>query len=149
MIRPVSIASVLLLGCASSLPSPPVSAHGPDEFIDVPYPPPPVRADIVPPRPHSSSVWIDGEWHWQGTRWGWRRGAWVIPPEGATFARWKTQRDGGRVQHATSVFHLADGQSVDPSELRERRRIRHRTACTEPEPASFDQRADWPTEKPP
>ncbi|MCU0694702.1 MAG: hypothetical protein MUF54_25270 [Polyangiaceae bacterium] len=118
MLRLVAIVCVSLLGCGSSRPLPTMSTHTPDEFLEVPYPPPAVRADLVPARPGPDSVWIDGEWHWQWTRWRWRRGAWVTPPAGATFARWETERVGTQVQHAESVFHLADGGSLAPSELR-------------------------------
>jgi len=150
MLRYVTIFFVSLIGCSTSLPRPPTSVHTPDEFLEVPFPPPAVRADVVPSRAHPDSVWIDGEWHWQGNRWAWRRGDWVISPAGATLARWQTKRAGTQVMYAMSVFHLAGGGSLAPSELRERRhKFPVNGPCTAPAPASFGQRAGWPTAKAP
>ncbi|MBI5534106.1 MAG: hypothetical protein HY898_15395 [Deltaproteobacteria bacterium] len=140
MLRALTLLLVALVGCSSSLPRPATSPHTANEFVDVPFPPPAVRADLVPPRTHDDSVWIDGEWQWQELRWAWRRGSWVVPPGGSTLARWETKRAGTQVRHAKSVFHLADGGSLAPSELRERRFKRPgNPACTSPAPASFEQ----------
>ena len=150
MFRLLTFVLVSLMGCSASLPRPETSLHKPDEFFEVPYPAPAVRADMVPPRPHPESVWIDGEWQWQELRWGWRRGKWVVAPAGATLARWETRQIGTQVLFAASVMHLVDGSSVAPSELRDRRiRPAGNAACTSPAPASFDQRADWPAAKSP
>ena len=145
MLRPVTLAFASLMACSSPLPRPPTSPHTPDEFVEVPHPPPTARSEMVPPRPHTDSAWVDGEWQWQAFRWGWRRGAWVVAPDGATLARWQVRRDGVRLWYAVSVLHLADGGSLAPSELRDRRRRRPGdAACTAPAPASFSQRAAWP-----
>jgi hypothetical protein len=113
------VAGMAASACGSSLPRAPASPHTPDELVEVPYPPPVVRADVVPPRTHPDAVWVDGEWLWLGARWAWHRGAWIVPPEGATLAPWETRRDGARVLHAASVFHLPGGGTVSPSELQE------------------------------
>lgn len=122
-------------GCSASLPRAPASAHTEDELVEVPFPPPVVRSDVVPPRPNDAAVWVDGEWVWQVSRWSWHRGAWVVPPAGATFARWETQRRGAQVLHAPSVFHLVDGGSVAPADLEEGQGKRRPTVPCAP-PAS-------------
>ena len=109
------------IGCGGSLPRPPTSPHTPEEYSLIPFPPPAIRADLVPAEARPGAYWIDGEWNWNGIRWAWRSGAYVIPPAGATFARWEIQRDGASLRHAPSVFHLAGGGSIAPAELRENR----------------------------
>ncbi len=145
MFRYVTIVCASLIGCGSSLPLAPTSPHTADEFVAVPFPPPAVRAGVVPPRLHPDSVWVDGEWQWVQARWEWQRGAWLQPPEGSTLARSETHRAGAQVRHAASVFHLAGGGSLAPADLRERkRRFPPDAACAAPVPASFEQRAAWP-----
>jgi hypothetical protein len=116
------VASVLLagalVGCGPHLPGPKTSAHRDDEFAEVPYPPPAIKADEVPPRPSSESVWLDGEWRWQGRRWTWTRGGWLTPPADSTFARWDTRRKGTKLLYAPGTFHLADGTAVAADTLR-------------------------------
>ena len=125
----------LVLGCSSTPGQLAESPHTPSELLEVPFAPPTIRSDMVPPSPHANSVWIEGEWRWQGSRWAWRRGDWVVPPPGATFARSETRREGARFRHAVAVLHLEDGSSVAPSDLSERRRKVPVEACTSP-PAS-------------
>ncbi len=48
-------------------------------------------------------MWIDGEWTWEGTRYAWKRGRWVAPPEKATFSPWTATRD------STGVYYVAEG----------------------------------------
>jgi hypothetical protein len=43
-------------------------------------PPPPVRVERVPAAPSPRHVWVPGWWWWEGARYEWRAGAWVIPP---------------------------------------------------------------------
>ena len=126
----LALALVLVLGCSSTQRQLTESPHTPDELLEVPFPPPAARSDMVPPSPHPNSVWIEGDWRWQGSRWAWRRGDWVVPPPGATFARSETRREGARVRHAVGVLHLEDGSSVAPSDLSERRRRVPVEACT-------------------
>lgn len=150
MLRHITTVCFLLIGCGSTLQLPARSGHTPEEFIEVPFPPPAARSDVVPQRLHPDSLWIDGEWHWQGAHWRWRRGAWVRPPAGATLARSETKWAGARVLHAASVFHLASGESLAPSELREHRhKFRHNAGCTASASASFGQRAMWPNTEAP
>lgn len=89
---------VLLAGCAYEPPNPypPVADVGvwgrapggyvvenapleqPDAlFIDTG--PPPLVAEIIPPRPYGHMVWVPGYWGWQ-SRWVWAPGRWLPPP---------------------------------------------------------------------
>lgn len=91
-------AGVLLAGCAYEPlnPYPPVSDAGvwgpapggyvvenaplaqPDAlFIDTG--PPPLVAEVIPPRPYGQVVWVPGYWGWQ-SRWVWAPGRWLPPP---------------------------------------------------------------------
>lgn len=79
----------LLAGLATSCgpraePTHPVGT----QFIEVEYPPPPAQIEEVTERlagrPECS--WMDGAYAWQGRRWEWVAGAWVIPPPGCTRA---------------------------------------------------------------
>ncbi len=122
----VALVSVVGLvgGCASSLPTPARSAHRDTDFGDVPFPPPAIRGDKIPKRPSTASVWLDGEWRWQGRRWIWVSGSWVTPPAGARFARWDMRRTGTSLTYAPGIFFLPDGSTIDPDTLREARRAR-------------------------
>lgn len=113
-----ALVSALLGACGPHLPAPKTSAHRDDEFAEVPYPPPAIKADEVTPSPSPDAVWIDGEWRWQGRRWTWSHGGWITPPAGATFARWDTRRSGATLLYAPGTFHLADGSAVAIDTLR-------------------------------
>lgn len=71
--------AVGLPACGSKLPSPRFGAHVNDRPLLVPFPPPPVRVDVVGPPPSNAKelVWVDGQWTWSVTRWTWRRGYWA------------------------------------------------------------------------
>jgi hypothetical protein len=84
----MAVVSLLAVSCASTLPTPPRSAHVSEELIEVPSVPPTPHAEMIPPSPDSRAVWVDGGWTWTGRRWSWQRGAWVIAPAGATYAPW-------------------------------------------------------------
>lgn len=110
------IASLLPLGCASRLPGPPTGPHpaGSTNYVDVPFPPPAARVEIVPPKPsEAGAVWVDGEWAWQGKRWVWLPGGWVAPPAGGYFAPWLVYRlDNGRFLFAAGAWHAATGERL-------------------------------------
>ena len=55
---------------------PPLSEPQP---IAVPWAPPPMLAEWVPPRPYPGAVWVGGYWVWQGN-WVWATGRWAPPP---------------------------------------------------------------------
>lgn len=65
-------------------PSRPVGS----EFVEVDYPPPPAQieemTEALPGRPECS--WMDGSYVWQGRRWEWISGQWVVPPQGCARA---------------------------------------------------------------
>ncbi len=42
--------------------------------------PPPLRREVIPPRPGARYVWQPGHWWWRGSRWVWGGGRWVIGP---------------------------------------------------------------------
>jgi hypothetical protein len=82
----------LLPACSSSLPRPPAGLVPTSDMIEVPYPPPPGRVEIIPPKKTAGQVWIDGQWEWDGNGWKWREGAWSTPPPNAYFTPWMTKR---------------------------------------------------------
>jgi YXWGXW repeat-containing protein len=100
--------------CGSSLLTPETRAHPPTtRYIDVPYPPPAARAEIVPPKPRDGAVWVDGEWSWEGKQWTWQSGGWVMPPARAYFAPWIAfRRSDGKLVFAPGTWHRDDGQSL-------------------------------------
>jgi hypothetical protein len=63
----------------------------------VPEAPPPLRAEVVIPRPGPNHVWVKGYWHHDGAAWAWMDGRWIEPPR--PHVRWITARyervDGG------------------------------------------------------
>lgn len=103
----------LVYSCNGDLPQPKYGPQPTSALEEVPYPPPPPRGEILPPRPASGSVWIDGEWSMRAGRWAWKPGRWVMPPEGAYFARWTTARgDDGTLYYAPGAFRDAKGVEV-------------------------------------
>jgi hypothetical protein len=107
------IAAALALACASSLPAPETRAHPLDATnrIEVPYPPPAARVEIVPPKPREGAVWVDGEWSWQGKQWTWELGGWVMPPAKAYFSPWIALRlADGKLVFWPGAWHKEDGQ---------------------------------------
>ena len=100
--------------CGSSLPGPETQPH-PEatRYLEVPYPPPAARVEIVPPAPQVSAVWIDGEWSWQGKQWVWEGGGWVIPPRDAFFAPWFIHRQAnGRLFFTGGAWHARNGRPL-------------------------------------
>jgi len=80
-------------------------------YIEIPYPPPSSRVEIIPPKPQEGAVWIDGEWSWQGKSWVWEPGGWVAPPGGGYFAAWEMLRlDNGKLLFAPGSWHAPDGR---------------------------------------
>ena len=100
----------MLVACGvSRLPAPSYAQNVSSAYDEVPYPPPPARVEFVPKPPQKGAVWLDGEWTWEGTRYAWKRGRWVLPPANARFAPWTATRD------ATGVYFIAEGTWRDPN----------------------------------
>lgn len=88
----------------------------PLDLLEIPYPPPPARVEVVPETTVTGAVWVDGEWGWTGKRWSWSRGYWSVPPAGARFAPWLTIRGvDGRLYMAKGVWRSADGKTDLPT----------------------------------
>ena len=104
----------VLTACSSSLPAPPANPVPPDDMFKIPYPPPPDRAETIPPKKGEKDVWIDGQWDWNGKGWKWSDGAWATPPPGATyFTPWTTVRKpDGRLLFARATWRSAAGRPV-------------------------------------
>jgi hypothetical protein len=100
------------LGCGPSLARPSMTPAPVSAFVEVPYPPPAAHAEVIPPRPHSSDVWIDGQWSWDSKTWRWEPGRWVVPPAGAKFQPWMITRSDARVLFAPATWRDADGREV-------------------------------------
>lgn len=105
----------LLLGCAYRLRAPAFVSQPEGALIPVPYPPPPARVEVVPDAPHSRSVWIDGEWSWQGDRWLWVRGRWVDPPRSAKYSPWTSVRGRDGVLYYAAGAWRSDGGAEVPA----------------------------------
>jgi hypothetical protein len=62
--------------------------------VQVRQAPPPLRAEVRPPRPSAGHAWIDGHWAWRGGAHVWIGGYWALPP-GAGYvwepARWANE----------------------------------------------------------
>jgi hypothetical protein len=108
-------ALLLAASCgAPTTPGPDYTKHPTSALIEVPYPPPPARVEVVPKQPNGNAVWIDGEWTWQTRRWAWKPGRWIAPPRNAKFAPWTTVRDQvGTLYVATGIWRDSKGQEVE------------------------------------
>jgi hypothetical protein len=111
-----SLGSLALSACSSGLPHPPYAPQPTSALVEVAFPPPPARAEAVPPRPprpygaDGPIVWLDGEWTWRGRRWSWTPGRWVVAPPDARFSPWTTvMREDGATFYAPGVWRDAHG----------------------------------------
>lgn len=110
----------IAFACGPRLPAPPFVGQPTSALVEVPYPPPPARVEVIPPHPsESGAVWIDGEWIWRTRRWAWKPGRWVNPPPNARFSPWTTVRDRrGTLYFAEGVWREASGAPLsDPEPL--------------------------------
>lgn len=105
--------TALLTACSAGLPGPPTGRIPADAMIEVPYPPPPARVEVIPPQKGKLDVWIDGQWDWGDRAWQWIPGVWVTPPPGAYFTRWTTvRRSDGRLLFARAAWRGKDGRPL-------------------------------------
>jgi len=110
-----SVCVVLATACGSELPRPELGPHAPDEYVVVPYPPPAAVAEVVPPRPNSAAVWVDGQWNWRGRYYVWKRGGWVVPWRDSFFAPWhRRYASDGTLYFADPSWRSADGRRLLP-----------------------------------
>jgi hypothetical protein len=89
MSRHLAFAALIALACSPSTRLAARGAHPPhvQEFVPVPYPPPPARAEEIGYRHDSDRcVWVDGHYRYDARRWTWKDGLWVYPPEGCYYA---------------------------------------------------------------
>src|SRR4051812_1756197 len=118
--HPVVLA-VALTTCSSRIPAPPSTGQPQSALVEVDYPPPPARVEFVPAQPRAGAVWVRGAWLWEGRRWGWKPGAWVVPPEGAAYAvPVVVRRSDGRLFFAAGTWRDARGQEIaapDPEKV--------------------------------
>jgi hypothetical protein len=78
------------------------------EYRPVPYPPPAAFAEVVPPRPRSDALWVDGHWAFRGGTFVWQRGGWLLSPPGGHFAHWRLRyAQDGTLMFADEVWYDA------------------------------------------
>jgi hypothetical protein len=78
------------------------------EYRPVPYPPPAAFAEVVPPRPRSDALWVDGHWAFRGGTYVWQRGGWLLSPLGGHFAHWRLRyAPDGTLMFAEEVWYDA------------------------------------------
>lgn len=70
--------------------------------------PPAPQVQVVSERPHSSCMWLDGEWVWQRNAWTWRDGGWVLAIPGCYYARSALTWQGG--PGTSGVLYYTPGQ---------------------------------------
>jgi len=108
----ITVAALAACGY-SKIPRPAYVGQPSSSLVEVRYPPPPARVEIVPDPPREGAVWIDGEWTWRGQRWAWKRGRWVMPPPDAAFAPWTSVRNGdGTLYWAEGQWRDRNGKEV-------------------------------------
>lgn len=99
------------------VPRPPSGPHrfALEDASIVDYPPPPAQIEEIDPQPHRDDgcVYVDGAWLWNGRRWAWRAGTWVIPPAGCYYAHpesfWQATAEGpGDLYYRNPKWYPAD-----------------------------------------
>lgn len=121
MLRRLSFALVAVtlgssIGCSSTIPRPPTGPAARELGVEVPYPPPAGRAEVIPPAKRAEEVWVSGQWDWDGERWNWIDGGWRVPPQGAHFTPWSAERKrDGRLFFRSAAWRTRDGKRIaDP-----------------------------------
>jgi hypothetical protein len=110
---------LVLSGCGSSTPHPPLSPQATSALARIDVGPPPGRVESIPKQPAGADAWVDGEWIHRHGRWYWLLGRWVKTPEGATYSPWVVVRaSDGTPFYAPSVWRDAKGAVMpDPPGL--------------------------------
>jgi hypothetical protein len=101
--------------CGPSLARPDPAPVSATDYVPVTFPPRPPPIEFIPPSPEKGAVWVDGTWDWDGERYGWRAGRWVLPPEGARYAAWTLVRrkEDGQLFFAPSTWKDKAGATLD------------------------------------
>lgn len=131
------LTALALVGCGGpSLPRPDPAPVLSADYVEVPFAPRVPPVEIVPPRPSREAVWVDGAWDFNGDRFRWVSGAWVVPPAGARRAPWAIVRRAadGQMFFAPAVWRDATGRTIpDPTPVaRARTRLPQEGATEEP-----------------
>lgn len=108
----IALCGIFVMACdKSALPLPRTGPNTNKGMTVVPYPPPAARAEIIPPKPGSRVVWVDGTWNWDRRRWIWQRGRWEAPPTGAYYASAKiTRLPDGTIGWTPGGWVLSNGE---------------------------------------
>jgi hypothetical protein len=78
-----------LAACGAGLPLVPKGPHPAhvQEFVPVAYPPPPAQVEEIQGNGGDARcAWVDGHYNWDGRRWEWQPGRWVVKPAGCYYA---------------------------------------------------------------
>jgi hypothetical protein len=75
-----TLLSTLLLGTSLA-----IGAANAQVYVRVGPPPPPPR-EVVTVRPGPRHVWVPGSYRWDGNRYYWQAGNWMVPP--GRYHRW-------------------------------------------------------------
>jgi hypothetical protein len=112
---------LVMLAVLACSPSTRLAAHGPhpphaQEFVRVPYPPPPARAEEIAYRyENERCVWVDGHYRFEAKRWTWKDGRWVYPPDGCYYApslmAWSKSKD-PRLYYTPPRWYRDDASSL-------------------------------------
>ena len=103
----VLLVALSVAACSAHLPTPRTGPHLGEQPAIVPFPPPPGKVEVIPPRPPAlrDPVWIDGEWDWTGRRWQWKDGAWSDQAPDAYYAPPTTLRaSDGTLEYLPGVW---------------------------------------------
>lgn len=116
--RLAALGAALLVACGGpSLPRPDEAPILAADYVEVPFAPRAAPVEVVPDRPAKNAVWTDGAWAWNGDRFRWVNGGWVVPPSGARRAPWALVRRevDGQLFFAPAVWRDATGRTMpDP-----------------------------------
>jgi hypothetical protein len=116
----LALSFLVCAACSSALPEPlPIRQH-PRAYQQVPYPPPAAFVELIPEKPDDRALWVDGHWSFQGKRYYWRRGGWVIPQPDSRYANCRIRYGSdGTISFAEAGFYDAQGNKLpDPPIVR-------------------------------
>ena len=81
--------AVFSAACGGGTQLVPSGPHPPhvQEFVEVPFPPPPAQIEELPEAlDDPNCAWVSGEYRFRDRHWVWEPGRWVVPPEGCYHA---------------------------------------------------------------